>query len=139
VGSGGRVWVGLHDGNDYPAQVVTADEHHDLAILHVQADHRLPALPLGPGSDLLVGETVIAVGHPFGYTNTVSTGIVSALGREITMPTGDTLVNLIQTNASINPGNSGGPLLNINGELIGINVALREGVQGIAFAIIVDS
>jgi serine protease Do len=65
----------------------------------------------------------------------VSTGIISALGREITMPSGDTLVGLIQTNASINPGNSGGPLLNINGELIGINVALRDGAQGIAFAI----
>jgi serine protease Do len=135
VGSAGRVYVGLDDGSELPAQVVTADEHHDLAILHVRSDRRLPALPLGPGSDLLVGETVIAVGHPYGYTNTVSTGIVSAVGREITMPNGEVLTNLIQTNASINPGNSGGPLLNINGELIGINVALREGAQGIAFAI----
>src|SRR5262249_33044819 len=67
--------------------------------------------------------------------NTVSTGIISALGREITMPGGETLTNLIQTDASINPGNSGGPLFNINGELIGINVALREGAQGIAFAL----
>jgi serine protease Do len=86
----------------------------------------------------MVGETVIAVGHPFGYTHSVSTGIISALGREITMPSGDVLTNLIQTNASINPGNSGGPLLNINGELIGINVALREGAQGIAFALNAD-
>jgi serine protease Do len=83
----------------------------------------------------MVGETVIAVGHPFGYTNTVSVGIVSALGREVTMPTGETIGGLIQTDASINPGNSGGPLLNVNGELIGINMALREGAQGIAFAI----
>ncbi len=83
----------------------------------------------------MVGETVIAIGHPFGYVNTVSTGIISALDREITMPAGDALTGLIQTNASINPGNSGGPLLNINGELIGINVALRDGAQGIAFAI----
>ena len=87
----------------------------------------------------MVGETVIAIGHPFGYTNTVSTGIISALGREITMPEGEVLGNLIQTNASINPGNSGGPLLNINGELIGINVALREGAQGIAFALNADT
>ena len=92
-------------------------------------------LPLAPVDDLMVGETVIAIGHPFGYTHTVSTGIISALGREITMPTGDVLTGLIQTNASINPGNSGGPLLNINGEFIGINVALREGAQNIAFAI----
>ncbi len=87
----------------------------------------------------MVGEQVIAVGHPFGYLNTVSTGIVSALDREVTMPTGDVLQGLIQTDASINPGNSGGPLLNINGELIGVNVALREGAQGIAFAINADA
>ena len=87
----------------------------------------------------MVGETVIAVGHPFGFTNSVSTGIISALDREITMPDGETLTRLIQTNASINPGNSGGPMLNINGELIGINVALREGAQGIAFALNADT
>jgi len=83
----------------------------------------------------MVGEDVIAVGHPFGYQNTVSRGIISFVGREIEMPTGDVLTGLIQHTASINPGNSGGPLLNINGELIGINVALRDGAQGIAFAI----
>ena len=87
----------------------------------------------------MVGETVIAVGHPYGYTNTVSTGIVSAKGREIPMPSGGRLTDLIQTNASINPGNSGGPMLNINGELIGINVALREGAQDIAFALNADT
>jgi serine protease Do len=87
----------------------------------------------------MVGETVIAVGHPFGYRNTVSTGIISALGREVTLPDGTVLRNLIQTSASINPGNSGGPLLNINGELIGINVALRDGAQGIAFALNADA
>jgi serine protease Do len=83
----------------------------------------------------MVGEDVIAIGHPFGYENTVSRGIISALGREINLPSGHALKGLIQTDASINPGNSGGPLLNINGELIGINVALRDGAQGIAFAI----
>src|SRR5262249_30089143 len=82
--------------------------------------------------------TVVAVGHPYGYTDTVTPGIVSALGREIQMPSGVTLKELIQTNASLNPGNSGGPLLNVNGELIGINVALREGAQGIAFALNAD-
>src|SRR5205085_2088984 len=107
----------------------------DLAVLRIRSNKKLAALPLAPVDDLMVGETVIAVGHPFGYTNTVSVGIVSALGREITMPTGDVLNGLIQTNASINPGNSGGPLLNVNGEFIGVNVALREGAQGIAFAI----
>src|SRR5262249_47454384 len=91
-----------------------------------------------PAGDVMVGETVIAVGNPFGYANTVSTGIISALDREVTMPAGETISNLIQTDASINPGNSGGPLLNINGEVIGIVVALRGGAQGIAFALNAD-
>jgi serine protease Do len=82
---------------------------------------------------------VIAVGHPYGYSHTVSTGIISAVDRRITLTSGDTLSNIIQTNASINPGNSGGPLLNINGELIGIICGMREGAQGIAFAINADT
>jgi serine protease Do len=135
IGSDGQVAVRLADGTDLVARVLLRDPTCDLAVLRVRAGRKLPALALAPVSDLLVGETVIAVGHPFGYVNTVSTGIISALGRQIEMPTGEVLTGLIQTDASINPGNSGGPLLNINGELIGINVALREGAQGIAFAI----
>lgn len=130
-----RIMVHTADGDEYAAKIHTEDALHDLAILTLPGVKRLPELAFAPSSDLMVGETVIAVGHPFGYTNTVSTGIVSALGREVTMPSGETLTNLIQTDASINPGNSGGPLLNINGELVGINVALREGAQGIAFAL----
>ena len=135
VGASRQVRVRLNDGTELAADVLWGETAYDLAILRIQTSKKLKALKPAPVSDLMVGETVIAVGHPFGYTNTVSTGIVSALGREITMPSGDTLTGLIQTNASINPGNSGGPLLNINGELIGINVALRDGAQGIAFAI----
>jgi serine protease Do len=134
-----RITVRLFDKTDLVARVVVEDEEQDLAVLRVQTDKKLQALPLGPGSDLMVGETVIAVGHPFGYTNTVSTGIISYVGRDVAMPGGTTMTNLIQVNASINPGNSGGPLLNINGELIGINVALREDAQGIAFAINSDT
>jgi serine protease Do len=133
------VTVALADGTELVAQVLEDDARYDLAVVRIHAERPLPALPLGPGSDLLVGETVITVGHPFGYTNTVSTGIVSAVGREIPLPDGGTLGGLIQINASINPGNSGGPLLNINGELIGINLAVREGAQGIAFAINADT
>jgi serine protease Do len=139
VASAERVTVTLADGTELSARVLHEDARADLAVVRVQAKQPLQALPLGPGSDLLVGETVIAVGHPFGYTNTVSTGIVSYVGREIPLPDGGTLRDLIQTNASINPGNSGGPLLNINGELIGINVLMREGAQGIAFALNVDT
>ena len=134
-----RAVVRLADDTRLEARIITLDHPHDLAILKLPAGGpKLQALSFAPASDLLVGETVIAVGHPFGFTNTVSTGIISALGREITMPDGETLTGLIQTNASINPGNSGGPMLNINGELIGINVALREGAQGIAFALNAD-
>jgi serine protease Do len=134
-----RVAVRLSDGTEILAQIHTEDESHDLAVLYLPNTKNLQALSFAPASDLLVGETVIAVGHPFGYVNSVSTGIVSAVGREVKMPTGEVLSNCIQTNASINPGNSGGPMLNINGELIGINVALRDGAQGIAFALNADT
>lgn len=139
IASADRVTVHLSDGTELASQVLVEDARHDLAVLRLSTTRTLPALAFAPSDDLLVGETVIAVGHPFGYTNSVSTGIVSALGREVTMPTGEVLRDLIQVTASINPGNSGGPLLNVNGELIGINVALREGAQGIAFALSSDS
>ncbi len=135
VGKSPIVTVRLNDGTEILGDVVIAEAQFDLAVIRVKSKEKLQALALAAVSDLLVGEQVIAIGHPYGYTNTVSTGIISALGREITLPTGDLLKGLIQTNAAINPGNSGGPLLNINGELIGINVALRENAQGIAFAI----
>jgi serine protease Do len=138
VASADRVLVSLADGSEVAATIVTEDAHHDLAVLRLSTTRKLQALPFGTSSDLMIGETLIAVGHPFGYTNTVSTGIVSGLGREVTMPNSEVLRDLIQTNASINPGNSGGPLLNINGELVGINVAIREGAQGIAFALSAD-
>jgi serine protease Do len=130
-----KITVTLSDKTTVEARVHTEVPKNDLAILRLVTDKDLKELSFGPGTDLMVGEMVIAIGNPFGYTETVSTGIISALGREITMPSGETLTNLIQTNASINPGNSGGPLLNVNGELIGINVALRHDAQGIAFAL----
>jgi len=139
VAGADTVVVLLADGTDLTATVQVEDAAHDLAVLKLPGGKKYQELPFGPGSDLMVGEDVIAVGHPFGYTDTVSTGIVSAVGREITMPTGETLTNLIQTSAGINPGNSGGPLFNIRGELIGINVALRENAQGIAFALNADT
>jgi serine protease Do len=134
-----KVNVQLADDTEVVAKVFAEDANHDLAILSISTKKKLVELPCGPASDLKVGETVITVGHPFGYTNTVSTGIISAKGRDVSTPGGARLTNLIQTNASINPGNSGGPMLNINGELIGINVALREGAQGIAFALNADT
>jgi serine protease Do len=139
VGAETHVKVRLLDRTDLTGRVIYTDPSTDLAIIQVTTKTRLPAQSLAPASDLLEGEDVIAVGHPFGYSYTVSKGIVSALNREIRMPNGYVLTGLIQTDAAINPGNSGGPLININGEVIGINVALREGAQSIAFAINADT
>jgi serine protease Do len=139
VAGAARVVVAMQDKNEVVASVVISDPSNDLAILRLPAGKAYKALGIGPGSDLKLCETVIAIGHPYGYTNTVTTGVISALGRAIDMPNGETLRNLTQHSASINPGNSGGPLVNINGELIGLNVALRDGAQGIAFALNADS
>jgi serine protease Do len=135
VGAQRRVTVCLHDGARLTGEVLVADAARDLAIVRIDAGRSLGAIPLAPVTDLMVGETVIAIGHPLGYTNSVTTGIISALHRHIELPTGDVLDGLIQVSAPINVGNSGGALLNINGELIGINVAMRDGAQAIAFAI----
>jgi serine protease Do len=135
VGKAQNVIVRLRDGTKLDGAVVLDRPNYDLAFVRVRADKDLPATPTKQDSDILLGETVIAIGHPYGYTDTVSAGIVSSLNREIDLPTGGKLKKLIQTNAAINPGNSGGPLLNINGELIGINSAIRQDAQGIAFAI----
>ena len=135
VGANRHVKIVFSKGQEATGQVIAAEGEFDLALVQVNGKD-LPYLKLlADQDDPMVGESVIAIGHPYGYTNTVSTGIISALNREISMPSGDALRGLIQTTAPINPGNSGGPLLNINGELIGINVALRDGAQNIAFAI----
>ncbi len=101
----------------------------DLALLKVDADHTLASIEIGTSSDLMVGEPVITIGNAFGYENTVSVGIVSALHRDVTLSDEQVYRNLIQTDACINPGNSGGPLINVNGELIGINVAVRAALR----------
>jgi len=129
----------LGDPTKYEAEIVARDKENDLAVIKINAGKTLPAIRIGTSTDLMVGETVIAIGNAFGYEHTVSMGIVSALGRDVTLNKEVSYKQLIQTNASINPGNSGGPLLNIDGELIGVNVAIRAGAQGISFAIPVDS
>lgn len=132
------IQVTLQDGTTYTARVVAHDARTDLAVIKVKPSEPLPLLPIGTSSDLMLGETVIAVGNAFGYAHTISKGIISALHRTVEVTETQDYYDLIQTDASINPGNSGGPLLNIRGELIGINVAVRVGAQGIAFAIPVD-
>jgi serine protease Do len=128
----------LQDGGDYVADTVAIDKEHDLALIKIDAGKPLKIVPLGTSSDLMLGETVIAIGNAFGYKSTVTLGIVSALGRDVEVNETQSYKNLIQTDASINPGNSGGPLLNLDGDVIGINVAIRAGAQRIGFAIPID-
>jgi len=123
------------DGTKLDAMEVAIDRRSDLAVLKVKAKRPLPYLTLGRSDDLMQGETVIAIGNPLGYAHTITTGIISALDRELRFDRGLVYSGLIQTDASINPGNSGGPLLNILGELIGINTAIRGDAQNIGFAI----
>ncbi len=130
--------IQLADGTTYPGRVLQYDPMMDLALMKIEAAGPLPAISIGTSSDLMVGETVITIGNAFGYENTVSVGIISALHRDVTLSDEQVYRNLVQTDASINPGNSGGPLININGELIGINVAVRAGAQGIGFALPID-
>ena len=130
--------VQLFDGTSYAARVLQFDPVMDLAIIKIDPEHSLAAIKVGTSSDLMVGETVITIGNAYGYENTVSVGIVSALHRDVTLSDDQVYRNLIQTDACINPGNSGGPLINVDGELIGINVAVRAGAQGIGFALPID-
>ena len=134
-----RIKVVFSDGREFQAEVVSIDTTKDLAVLRIQAGEKLPFIELGRSDDLMIGETVIAIGNPYGYANTVTSGVVSATGRDIQVTEGYWLRGLIQTDAPINPGNSGGPLLNINGQLIGITSAIRAEAQNIGFAIPVDT
>jgi len=133
---GGRIHVTLADGREFEAKLVGRDPESDLAVLRINAGS-LPHIALGHSDDLMIGETVIAIGNPFGLSHTVTTGVISATKRSL--QSGErTFTDFIQTDASINPGNSGGPLLNILGQLIGINTAIYGNAQGIGFAIPVD-
>lgn len=134
-----RIQVTLDDGRGYTAELVASDKQADLAVIKVPAPKPLPVIHIGTSSDLMDGESVIALGNAYGYEQTVTRGIISALGRDVQVSDTQAYEDLIQTDASINPGNSGGPLLNIDGEMIGVNVAVRAGAQGIGFAIPIDS
>ena len=137
-----QIKVSFSDANEFPATIISADTNKDIAFLKIEAGRKFPFVQLGRSDDLMIGETVIAIGNPFGYSNTVSTGVISAIGRDVQVSQGLWLRGLIQTDAPINRGNSGGPLLNINGEFIGITTAIMSpsgGSVGIGFAIPVDT
>lgn len=125
-------------GQRYMAQLAAHDTETDLALIKVDPHDTLTPIPIATSADLMAGETVIALGNAYGYEHTVTRGIISALHRAVQVSDAQYYDDLIQTDASINPGNSGGPLLNIDGDMIGINVAVRAGAQGIGFAIPAD-
>ena len=133
-----RIEVTLSSGRTVSASLVSHDPRTDLAVIKIATDSLLPVARIGTSSDLMIGETVLALGNAYGYEHTVTRGIISALHRNVEVSRTQRYDDLIQTDASINPGNSGGPLVNIDGEVIGINVAVRAGAQGIGFAIPID-
>ena len=134
-----KVQVTLKDGTTYEGKVLGTDAFTDVAVIKIEAQN-LPTANLGDAENLTPGEWAIAIGNPLGLDNTVTVGIISALGRsssQVGVP--DKRVRFIQTDAAINPGNSGGPLLNSQGEVIGINTAIRADAQGLGFAIPIET
>lgn len=137
VSRASRITVVLADKREFAARVVGTDASSDLAVLKITTDERLPFVGLGTSSDLRIGETVIAIGNPFGLSHSVTVGVLSAQSR--TVRAGKRVFgDFLQTDASINPGNSGGPILNLDGDIIGIATAIYVSGNGIGFAIPVD-
>jgi S1-C subfamily serine protease len=138
-----RAEIVLADQTRYEAELVDADPDHDIAVLRIDLDGKAPVpIPIGTSRELRVGQKVYAIGNPFGFDQTLTTGIISGLGREIRALTGRPIRNVVQTDAAINPGNSGGPLLDSSGRLIGMNTAIVSpsgSSAGIGFAVPVDT
>jgi len=135
VAGGGKITVKLHDGREFLAKEVMTDPSTDIAVIRVEADEPLPFASLGNSDNLEIGDWVLALGQPFGLQDTVTAGIISAKGRNLGIVRDE---EFLQTDAAINPGNSGGPLVNLRGEIIGINTAISSssgGFQGIGFAV----
>src|SRR5882724_609421 len=133
-----QVEVALTDGSRLKANILVRDRQNDLALIQIKHSKKLPVLKLGDSDRLQVGQKVLAIGNPFGFSGTLTTGIVSSLGRDIPTENNQTLEGMIQTDASINSGNSGGPLLDSQGNVVGINTAIYGanggGSVGIGFA-----
>lgn len=138
-----RVYIGLADGTQVEGDVIGSDPENDMAVIKFDPDGReLVTIPLGTSADLRVGQKVLAIGNPFAFERTLTTGIVSGLGRPLKNNNGLIIQGMIQTDASINPGNSGGPLLDAKGNMVGINTMIYSpsgGSVGIGFAVPVDT
>jgi serine protease Do len=138
-GSSGGIEVTLSGGSPVPAEVLGEDPPSDLAVVRFVPEDESTIATLGDAGNLVVGQLVVAIGNPLGFQRSVTTGVVSALGRSIRGESGRLIENVIQTDAAINPGNSGGPLADASGRVVGINTAIIGGAQGIGFAIPVSN
>lgn len=139
VSGASKITAMTKSGLELECEVVGSDADNDLAVLRVRKPNgALPFLKLGSSSDIMIGETIVAIGNPFGLSHTVTAGVVSATGRSVKGENNQTYTDFIQTDASINPGNSGGPLVNLDGEMVGVATAIIGGAQGIGFAIPAD-
>jgi putative serine protease PepD len=143
VGNAQKLEVTLADGSKWPAKLIGSDPDNDLAVIKIEAPReKLKVIPMGDSKNLRIGQKVLAIGNPFGLERTLTTGVISSLGRTIRSEGGFLMEDIVQTDAAINPGNSGGPLLNSEGEIIGINSAIISptgGNVGIGFAIPVNT
>ncbi len=138
VHNAGIIKIKLHDGSSTPATLIGEDPDTDLAILKISGAEFTP-VKLGDAEILKIGQLVIAIGNPLGFQHTVTAGVVSALGRTLEGQTGRMMDSMIQTDAALNPGNSGGPLINTDGEVVGVNTAAIRGAQGLCFAISIST
>jgi S1-C subfamily serine protease len=133
-----RLNISLLDGNEFRGEVIGSDKERDIAIIKIFGSGYTP-LKLGTSGDMKIGQLVIAIGNPLGYQHSVSVGVLSGVGRTMRTPGGQLIDDILQSDAALNPGNSGGPMINTDGEAIGINTAIIPSAQGISFSIGIDS